>query len=245
MDTLFTLNALADTHQLSAEQRAQLLGFANQKPDPAQQLRRLRQGAGIFGAILAGLGIICWIAANWHGQSRVACFLILQCLVGVTCSGAFLRQSARPALGLAALIAIGALLAFFGQTYQTGGDVWQLFALWAALTVPLCLGVRHDAVWIAWAIVALTAVSLAINESMMASMRVHVFAPLTFLIAWSAPLLLVFLLGPPLRPFSNAGTWTLRCLVGITALMIVAPALKSLFDGVGEPMAIAVILPYR
>lgn len=52
------------------------------------------------------------------------------------------------------------MFAFFGQTYQTGTDPWQLFALWAALTLTLCLGVRHSVLWMAWVMVALTAAEL-------------------------------------------------------------------------------------
>jgi uncharacterized membrane protein len=63
-------------------------------------------------------------------------------------------------LSIVGFLTCGALFAYFGQTYQTGADPWQLFALWAALTLPLCLGVRHDALWTAWAVVALTAALL-------------------------------------------------------------------------------------
>ena len=49
-------------------------------------------------------------------------------------------------LGLLALLGIGGLFAYFGQTHQTGADPWQLFALWAALVLPLrlaCVGVAR------------------------------------------------------------------------------------------------------
>lgn len=242
MTILSSLNALADTYQLSVEQRTRLLGFATPIIDPAQQLRLLRRGAGITGAVLAGVGIICWIAANWHGQSRATNFVILQCLIVASCGGAFFRHGARPALGMAAFISIGALLAFFGQTYQAGGDAWQLFALWAGLAVPLCLGVRHDAVWTGWALVALSAVSLAMHQSLIEALRYRTFAPLSFLIAWGTPLLLVFLLGPPTRKLTGAGNWTVRSLVGLTTLMILEPALKGLFEGADEATWLAFIL---
>ena len=67
---------------------------------------------------------------------------------------------ARPALGLLAWLGQGALFAYFGQTYQTGADPWQLFALWAALALPLALVVRHDAVWAPWTLTATLAVVL-------------------------------------------------------------------------------------
>ena len=38
---------------------------------------------------------------------------------------------------------IAGLLAFVGQTYQTGADAWQLFATWAALALVWALGRRR------------------------------------------------------------------------------------------------------
>ena len=76
---------------------------------------------------------------------------------------AVLAAAARPALrvpgALAALLATGALFAYFGQTYQTGADPWQLFALWALLTLPLALAARSDALWLPWCLVAMAAPS--------------------------------------------------------------------------------------
>ena len=57
-------------------------------------------------------------------------------------------------------MSLGGLLAFFGQTYQTGADSWQLFALWAALDLPPCRGARSDFLWTAWGPVAMAAIGL-------------------------------------------------------------------------------------
>jgi len=56
--------------------------------------------------------------------------------------------------GLASMMpsSIGGLFAYFRQTYQTGADAWQLFALWAALGLPLCLGVGSVVPWAPWEI---------------------------------------------------------------------------------------------
>ena len=74
------------------------------------------------------------------------------------------RALPATALGVLALASVGGLLAFFGQTYQTGADTWQLFALWAALTLPLCLGLRHPLLWIVWLVVAHLAITLWAHE---------------------------------------------------------------------------------
>ena len=77
--------------------------------------------------------------------------------------GAAWRPAARAPLALLALLGIGGLFAYFGQTYQTGADPWQLFAWWAALALPLCLGVRSDVLWAPWAAVAVGAISLWVH----------------------------------------------------------------------------------
>ncbi len=64
------------------------------------------------------------------------------------------------ALALLAFLTLGGLLAYFGQTYQTGADAWNLFALWAALAVPLLLAVSSDLLWMPWQVVTSLAISL-------------------------------------------------------------------------------------
>ena len=52
-----------------------------------------------------------------------------------------------------AFISAGALLALFGQTYQTGADVYELFLTWALLGLPLVFAAQWSVVWAAWALV--------------------------------------------------------------------------------------------
>ena len=40
---------------------------------------------------------------------------------------------------------------------------WQLFAVWAALALPLCLAARSDVLWAPWALVAMTGISLWVH----------------------------------------------------------------------------------
>ena len=120
----------------------------------------LPRGVAVLAAALGGLGVVMWIAANWASMGRVGHFALLQGLVLVMGVGAALKPAARGPLGLLALLGIGALFAYFGQTYQTGADPWQLFALWAVLALPLCWGARSDVLWAPWALVVVTAISL-------------------------------------------------------------------------------------
>jgi uncharacterized membrane protein len=93
------------------------------------------------------------VAHNWSELGKLAKFALLQVLV-VAAVAAYWRLGSESAPGKAALlvasILLGALLALFGQIYQTGADTWELFASWAALIVPWVLIGRFAALWMLW-----------------------------------------------------------------------------------------------
>ena len=198
-------------------------------PQPAALAYWLPRGVGVLAAALGGLGVVMWIAANWASMGRAGHFALLQGLVLVMGVGAALKPAARGPLGLLALLGIGALFAYFGQTYQTGADPWQLFALWAVLALPLCWGVRSDVLWAPWALVVVTAISLWTHTysghrwGMEADqLRVH-------LMAWSAGLALVAALSPASTRWTGAGVWSFRTAVTLTVAAITLTALGGLF----------------
>ncbi|MBK6999474.1 MAG: DUF2157 domain-containing protein [Rhodoferax sp.] len=90
--------------------------------EPADLALWLPRGVAVLAAALGGLGVVMWIAANWESMGRVGHFALLQGLVLASGLGAGLIQAARLPLGLLAMLGIGALFAYFGQTYQTGAD---------------------------------------------------------------------------------------------------------------------------
>lgn len=97
-------------------------------------------------------GVITLIAANLDYFSDLAKIYGLQALfvvtvaLGVYC---FVRESRRQAkeklkwktysLFFVVSVLIGGLFALVGQTYQTGADVWQLFAVWTLCQLPFLL----------------------------------------------------------------------------------------------------------
>ena len=122
--------------------------------------------------LLLGGALICWVAANWAGWSRFERLAGAQgALAVVTLPAIYLlwrtrSQAARSrsvTSGLIGLgcVALGGLLALIGQTYQTGADTWQLFALWAALMLPWAIAGRSASVWLLWIAVVNTALALA------------------------------------------------------------------------------------
>lgn len=117
-------------------------------------------------------GAISWIAANWSLFSKtekfglVEGFFLLSLLIGV---GVYLREIRRTQppfqsaiwLFLSAVL-IGGLFALIGQVYQTGADTWQLFAIWAALQVPLLWALPNVANGLLWLVTFNTAAALAL-----------------------------------------------------------------------------------
>jgi hypothetical protein len=230
MDVRLALYRLAADHRLGRAATDRLFELAGLREEPASLMRWLPRGVAVLGAALGGLGVVFWIAAHWDTFGRFGRFALLQALVVAMCLAALCRPAARAPLGLLALLATGALFAYFGQTYQTGADPWQLFALWALLTLPLCLGTRSDVLWVPWALVVMTAISLWVHAHLghrwrvtPADLRVHLFG-------WGCALALVAALGAPRRHATGAGVWSLRTALTLAVTMITLTAIGGLFD---------------
>ncbi|MCB2001982.1 MAG: DUF2157 domain-containing protein [Burkholderiaceae bacterium] len=115
------------------------------------------------GALSLAAAVVFFVAYNWTDLGRIARFAIVDVLVLVAVLG-YGRLGADTAAGKACLlvasILLGALLALFGQTYQTGADTWELFANWAALMAPWVLMGRFAGLWMLWTAVANVAIVL-------------------------------------------------------------------------------------
>jgi uncharacterized membrane protein len=235
MTLRLALQELADTHGLDGPTRRRLNALGGLDTEPPALRQWLPRGLAVLAAALLGLGIVMWIAANWESLGRMGRFALLMGFVGVMGLAAALRPALRAPLGLLVLLGIGALFAYFGQTYQTGADPWTLFALWAALAVPLCLGARSDVLWAPWSLVVVTAIALWTHTQLghrwtvrPEDLRVHA-------LAWSAALALVVALSQPLRHVTGAGLWGLRTAATMAVLMTTLAALGGLFHSTVAP----------
>ncbi|MCV2356871.1 DUF2157 domain-containing protein [Paucibacter sp. B2R-40] len=220
-------------HGLNAEQAAQLQRVAGLHGQPHNLSQFVLRGTALLAAGLGGLGLLMWVAANWAELGRMPRFALLQALLLSSALAAALWPRARPALALLCLLSLGGLLAFFGQTYQTGADTWQLFALWAALGLPLCLGARSDVLWAPWVAITTTAIALWMNTHLggrwsalpagrREELQVHA-------LAFGAVTLMLILLGPLCRRQTGAGLLTLRFAMGLATAFVSAVALSGLF----------------
>jgi uncharacterized membrane protein len=230
MDLRLALYELAARHELDAARVKRLRHLAGIDDEPASLSVWLPRGVAILAAALGGFGLILWIAANWETFGRFGRFALLQGLIAAACVGALAKPRARAPLGLIALLGIGGLFAYFGQTYPSGADPWQLFALWAALALPLCLGVRSDVLWAPWALVAMTGISLWTYAHLDHRWDVSPDTLSVHLQAWCAALLLVAALSAPARRFTGAGEWSLRLALTLTVAMFTSTALGGLFS---------------
>ena len=104
-----------------------------------------------LGALLAVSGVIFFFAYNWDDLGRFSRFALIQGLIVATLAGVWYlgleKISGKIAL-FAAGILVGVLLAQVGQTYQTGADTYQLFAVWCVLILPWAFLSRFDLMWL-------------------------------------------------------------------------------------------------
>jgi len=116
-----------------------------------------------LGTTLVAAGIIFFLAYNWQELGKFAKFVLVEGLIvaaiAATCIYGLDRAAGKAGL-LFATLTVGALMALFGQTYQTGADPWQLFASWALIILPWLLVARFAALWLIWLMLVNLAVAL-------------------------------------------------------------------------------------
>ncbi|MGK5078141.1 DUF2157 domain-containing protein [Janthinobacterium sp. HLX7-2] len=229
MDLRLAVYQLALDYALDARQTRQLQDVAGFQREPARLAYWLPRGVAVLGAALLGMGLIFWVAANWEELGRMGRFALLQGVFAAACVGAFAVPKARTPLLLVALLAIGGLFAYFGQTYQTGADPWQLFAVWAGLALPLCLVARSDVLWTPWMLILSTAATLWIQAHTHHSWHVESADLGIFVTGWLAVLLACAFVSPLLARWTGAGTWALRLGLVLATILITGSAVSALF----------------
>lgn len=160
------LDAFVAHYRLSAEAADVALDLAGARPDAAELqlfLVRLLQLAGVL-SLAAGL--VFFVAANWQDLGVTGRFALLEVVIVGSVALALWKPPPH-SLGryslLMAFIATGALLALFGQTYQTGADVYELFLSWALLGLAFVVAGQWSALSAAWLLVLNVALLLFFN----------------------------------------------------------------------------------
>jgi uncharacterized membrane protein len=139
------------------------LALAGVTPDAARWRRFIDVLLLSLGSALIAAGVIFFLAYNWDGIGRFARFALVEGVLAASIAIAWYagleKPAGRAALLLASLLT-GALLALVGQTYQTGADPYELFAIWALLILPWTLASRMPVLWLLFVTLLNLAVAL-------------------------------------------------------------------------------------
>ena len=168
----------ASNAALTRPQRAQLHALATAPPPAAQRARLLGRGLGLVAALMLGTGLIFWVAANWPLMGRVAKLGLIQAALALCVVVACVWPRARTGALLTATLVQGGLLAYVGQTYQTGADAWQLIAVRAGLSLVWVVTQRSDLLWTVWVGIAALALALWTGRAGLLSLLQRGWAPI-------------------------------------------------------------------
>lgn len=147
------LVSLIEQGAIPPEQVARAVKVARLRPSPRAWVVFIDRLLLWLGGLALGFAVLFFIAYNWAEMGRWLRFGVVQAAlvlaIGVAVWGKPAPMVRRVALTTASLL-VGVLLALFGQVYQTGADPWQLFFIWAVLTVPWAWMARFDLLWVMW-----------------------------------------------------------------------------------------------
>lgn len=218
------MERVLDASGLSEPDRVPVLTLAARTPDAHQWRRFLASALLLLGAGLALSGIVSFFAFNWAALGRFAKLGLIAAGIAAAASLAARRPDtlASRVLLFAASVLTGALLAVYGQTYQTGADPWGLFAAWAVLILPWTIAATFTPLWLLWLALVDLAYGLYVAQViasptwavslLLGLLAVHVLA----LMAWE----LQHLRTPPWL----ADTWAPRIVMAATMLPLLGPA---------------------
>jgi uncharacterized membrane protein len=153
----------AEEGRIAPHDLRRALVVAGALPDSLEWRRFLDRLLLFGGTTLVAAGVIFFLAFNWNDLGRMAKFALVEALLLVALGFVWRlgieRISGKAAL-LAAALLVGALFALIGQTYQTGADTFELFAVWAIAILPWAFVARFPALWLFWLLLANLAAQL-------------------------------------------------------------------------------------
>lgn len=147
------LYRLAKNGILNAEGLERGLKIINHTPDREKWERFLSIVLLVLGAGFTVSGIFFFFAFNWASMHRFFKLGLLETLMLVSVGFAAWRSldklTGKIALTATGLI-VGALVAVYGQVYQTGADAYQLFLTWVLLITGWVLISKFTPLWFLW-----------------------------------------------------------------------------------------------
>ncbi|HEV7609068.1 MAG TPA: DUF2157 domain-containing protein [Steroidobacteraceae bacterium] len=214
------LDGLAEFYSLDSRRTETMLELAGAHPSRAEAIHFFANCLRIAGVLSLAAALVFFVAANWSRIAVFGRFALVEIVLIACVAVAFARPPpafiGRGATFLA-FIASGALLALFGQTYQTGADVYELFLGWALLGLPLVVAAQWSVATAAWVLVLDTALVLFCGGHPTGGLiwllldGFHVRPALLIMAAAWANLALWFAL--EIRPIDAAPDWVRRLIL--------------------------------
>jgi uncharacterized membrane protein len=150
------LEQLAKFYSLDQRRIEMLFELSGARPTRAEGLVFLGKLLRIGGILSLAASLVFFVAANWSRFEVFGRFALIE-LVLVGCAVVACIKPPPSFVGRGALflafVATGGLLALFGQTYQTGADIYELFLMWSLLGLPLVFVARWSVATAAWVLV--------------------------------------------------------------------------------------------
>lgn len=155
--------ALLARAKLSPEAMDAALDIAGLRPNRREWRRFATLTMALAGVLSLAAGMVFLVAFNWQNLGTYGRFAMVEisllAAVITAWSKGMERLGGKLALTLAVLLT-GAFLALFGQTYQTGADVYELFLGWAVLALPWVIACRYAPCWAIWLVIVNAAAAL-------------------------------------------------------------------------------------
>lgn len=204
-------------------------------PSAAQWRRFLDRLLLWMGSVMLACSVIFFFAFNWDEMGRLAKIGLVEALI----IGALVllwklgmeRADGKATLFGAALL-VGGLFALIGQTYQTGADTWELFAVWAAAILPWALLGRLAPLWVLW--LALLNLTVSLYFLTFGFLFGFVFSPerMMWMLFGLNTLALVIWEACAAAGFEFLRErWSVRILATASGVLITQLALLDIFDG--------------
>ena len=228
---------------IPADKLAQALALTQSTPNTATELTFLSRVVLAFAVALLCSGVIFFFAYNWDALSRYHKFAIAQgaLLLSLLPLLRFhLQHAVAQAAVFAASLLVGALLALIGQTYQSGADTYQLFALWALLITPWVLITRMPALWLLLLILLNVALALLLSDFIQQPWLAGVNNIGLLLFALNAAAAGAWLFITRHRPASGLLNWAGRSINLYSLLLITLMALEQILGWQGYDLTLVV-----
>ncbi len=148
-----SVTALFEQGAITEQQIPAALSQLGLKPDKERWLSLFDTLFLWLGSCAIAVSVIFFIAYNWADMSRLGKFTLVEASIVLSVIFYWHFSHAKLIGRLALLVAsllVGALMAFYGQTYQTGADSWQLFFYWALLITPWVFISQFSTLWLLW-----------------------------------------------------------------------------------------------